>query len=161
MTDTDPRVPAPVPASREQEIAARLAAATPGPWRVAGKREREGFVEGHILCPDECDASGERMLASTNYHYHDEADQQFIAHSRSDMEWLLAQLAAAREEARLLRGEVSKLRGAMELARHGLGLTSYTPDERIEHVVVALARSLAVSRQRTYRPVAALAAHQE
>jgi len=93
-------------AERIAAIRARAEKATPGPWRVAGPREPEGFVEGHILCLNRDDpehALDERVIAQTNYHYEDDADQQFIAHSRSDIPWLLAQLAERDAEIARLR----------------------------------------------------------
>lgn len=65
---------------REAEIRARLAVVTPGgEWRA---------VDGALL------ADGEDVLSCCNL---DDRILEFIAHSRADVQWLLARLDAERE----------------------------------------------------------------
>lgn len=103
---------------RVNEIAARVEAATPGPWRVAKSREPEGFNPGAIICQSDDAEFEERALAQLNYHFPHAEDAAFIAHARDDVPYLLAALAAA--EARAVRCEerCAFIRDTCDLAYH-------------------------------------------
>lgn len=66
-----------------EAIAARLAAATPGPWTVGDRAKFARYV-----------FAGETGICVTTL---DNGDAEFIAHAREDVSWLQAQLAAARQ----------------------------------------------------------------
>lgn len=81
--------------SRLQEIRERLEAATPGPWLVDGMNSGHSQYEMERWVVTEngdyiCDMSSyERVVLNDTVRDEGEADQRFIAHSRSDVEALL------------------------------------------------------------------------
>lgn len=77
---------------RETEIAARLKAATAGPWSVSPEYS-------DVLGPD-----GEQLA---DFWY--DADGEFMAHAREDVPVLLAELAAVRAERDQARERVAEL----------------------------------------------------
>ncbi|MCZ1014039.1 hypothetical protein [Streptomyces noursei] len=84
-------------ADRLTEIAARVAAATPGPWL---QRSDAGIVtdsDGHPLA----------VFGTSGPHC---ADAAFIAHAPEDVPWLLEQLEQARGIAVRLEQENARLR---------------------------------------------------
>ncbi|MFE0974354.1 hypothetical protein [Streptomyces rochei] len=72
---------------REAEIAARAEAATPGPWFV------HPDWPGRVFSESEFNAHVARVTGSNPEH-----NEQFIAHARTDVPALLAELAAVRAE---------------------------------------------------------------
>jgi hypothetical protein len=75
-------------AERLEEIKARLAAATPGPWEwdysTLGSDVAE-VAEPSLSCMPYCYGGTARIDIKAD-------DAQFIAHSREDIAWLIAQL---------------------------------------------------------------------
>ncbi|MGA4875934.1 hypothetical protein [Streptomyces lydicamycinicus] len=96
---------------RLTEIAARAAAATPGPWTNYGTDLYRSSATGGFRLMD--------LLGSLT----PEADNQsfrnasFVAAAREDVPWLLAQLEQARAIAVELENENARLRA--ELEQHG------------------------------------------
>lgn len=75
---------------REGEIAARVEAAHPGPWR---RSDDEGSLERYVLSEDDL------MAISFGYRGNNtQAEANFVAHAREDVPALLAELAAVRAE---------------------------------------------------------------
>jgi hypothetical protein len=75
---------------REAEIAARVDAAHPGPWR---RSDDEGSLERYVISEDD--------LFAVSFGYRGnstQAEADFIAHARADVPALLAELAAVRAE---------------------------------------------------------------
>lgn len=110
--------------NRLAEIKARAAAATPGPWRP---------LVDLCGCPDPCDCGGEFIvgislpreepLAGSDFGQiseigeASEEDQQFLIHSRADVDWLTAEverLRADRDRYRRWLGEALKERDAAQ-----------------------------------------------
>ncbi|MEU4051336.1 hypothetical protein AB0F09_19315 [Streptomyces olivaceus] len=88
---------------REAEIAARVNAATAGPWSVSPEYS-------DVLGPD-----GEQLA---DFWY--DADGEFMAHAREDVPALLAELAAVRAERD--RAKAAAFTAAADLvARYGAG----------------------------------------
>lgn len=85
---------------RETEIRARLAAATPGPWRAGACVPHAVFV-GDASAPRHIMAAGPTAVGTP-------ADARFIAGARSDVNLLLTELAAVRAERDALAAELGK-----------------------------------------------------
>jgi hypothetical protein len=86
---------------REQEIQARCEAATPGPWFVVdGKSFGVQAKDKNIAC----------CFRTEN--------EQFIAHSREDVPYLLAETARLRAELDAMTAERDKLREQIDRAEH-------------------------------------------
>jgi hypothetical protein len=83
---------------RLQQIKARVAASTPGPWDVDAH---------YTLLSEEGDWLGD--IASSS-----DADADFIACSREDVPWLLAEVERLRAENAALAGERDRLREALD-----------------------------------------------
>lgn len=66
---------------RLKGIRARTAAATPGPWAVCCKMLRKNPT--HIITPKDVDITHDILSNS---------DAEFIAHARTDIEWLLREV---------------------------------------------------------------------
>lgn len=80
--------------SRLDEIKARLAAASPGPWRaLTGLRQNEPRFGGCAVVPMLL-ANNEHALGELSAHFID-ADRALIMNAREDVEYLLAELAGA------------------------------------------------------------------
>lgn len=80
--------------SRLDEIKARLAAASPGPWRaLTGLRQNEPRFGGCAVVPMLL-ANNEHALGDLSAHFID-ADRALIMNAREDVEYLLAELAGA------------------------------------------------------------------
>ena len=73
-------------ADRRAQIEARLAAATPGPWRV--DRYDHGGGRAYVEEP-------RRTLVADFYQ---EGDREMLAHAPADLRWLLDALAEAEAE---------------------------------------------------------------
>lgn len=120
-----PRIVTP---ERAEEIEARLAKATPGPWTVSWAegdwceacREAE---ERTLKCPD-CEiyqGAGVNEIFTIDagdYNTMDDNDAEFIAHAPDDLRDLLHTLAVEREERRVAEGEAMLL---VESAEYKLG----------------------------------------
>lgn len=74
-----------------QEIADRAEAATPGPWRahITNRRKPEVYSDGNAHRPDPNPLVAASILRKR--------DAEFIAHARSDVDFLLSELQKARE----------------------------------------------------------------
>lgn len=73
-------------------IEARAHAATPGPWRHGTLEKYHVFCTGTgWAVPDE------RVLLRMNHHFSPDMDARFIAHARTDVPALCAELRTTRE----------------------------------------------------------------
>lgn len=109
--------------ARLAEIEARANAATPGPWR-AGTVEAEGKVWARDPTALGGPSLGERCVFDANPHYPHNANRAFIAHARTDVPDLVAEvrrLTAALATAR--REGAREMRSAIVCA-----LTPHEPD---------------------------------
>lgn len=87
--------------TREEEIAQRLAKATPGPWyhRQAGEvrhstGDRYDWIADH---PDQ--GKHKKVIVAREALYGGTPDYAFIAHAPADISYLLEAVASARREA--------------------------------------------------------------
>ncbi|MFE0887853.1 hypothetical protein ACFW4Q_02260 [Streptomyces rochei] len=97
---------------REAEIAARAEAATPGPWFV------HPDWPGRVFSESEFNAHVARVTGSNPEH-----NEQFIAHARTDVPALLAELAAVRAER-----DQARERALREAADHFNRMADREPD---------------------------------
>jgi hypothetical protein len=115
---------------REAEIAARVEAATPGPWCTDSWEIYQGaeYVAGAEWIGETCRAG--EMDDSR-------ADAEFVAHARTDVPALLAELAAVRAERDQARAEAIECKSSVDLlnALHAAGVDNWDGyDEAMEQV---------------------------
>lgn len=80
---------------RLAEIEARVAAATPGPWRT--------WNDGHVGCIDG-HIGGIFAPTAGSQSYRRMPDARFVAHAREDVPWLIERLREAHTTIRALVG---------------------------------------------------------
>jgi hypothetical protein len=109
---------------RIAEIAARAEAATAGPWNVTEMEGHwisgAGYVQGMTYYVFEAEQRGDGECGSML-----KEDAEFVAASREDVPWLLAQLAASEaararlvEALQMIRDRYGKVCDEFELCQH-------------------------------------------
>jgi hypothetical protein len=93
-------------AQREQAIRQRLAHRTPGEWRRSPEHDHIDLWQG-----------GEWIETLFIGYACEDADEEFVVHAPSDLEWLLGSLEAARAQLHPLRAENERLRQERNAAR--------------------------------------------
>ena len=96
-----PTTPPPLTEEELAEIEARANAAAAGPWRVDGHPGDECRIEGGNL-------AGHDGMVIYDEGGHGPEDALFIAHARSDVPRLIADLRASRAEVERLREELEE-----------------------------------------------------
>lgn len=96
------------------EIEARAAAATEGPWIAEYSGE-----QGNCVIPHDAKSTREAVCVTRLYHQH--ADAEFIAHSRTDVETLLA--AVRERDDTIARVREVCLLGLDEIAQKSIDAT--------------------------------------
>ena len=121
--------------TRIEEIRARLEAATPGPWEFSNSSDvRES--KGEFRAPNPHNGF---MLVGP---WTNDADAAFIAHSREDVPFLLAEVTKLRaiiEEAKTLRTDLASLSAVAVVA--GLMNEHYAHNVAINRLDAILAKA--------------------
>ncbi|MYY79685.1 MULTISPECIES: hypothetical protein [unclassified Streptomyces] len=95
---------------REAEIRERVEAATPGPW--GAKEATDSFVDEILANPGEPTARFLARVSGVNV-----ADGAFIAHARSDVPALLAEVERQRAELAAVRAECDEAQAELAAKR--------------------------------------------
>ena len=102
---------------RRAEIAARIRAATPGPWEAQTLPPTELHKHpAYWVNTEYTDAEGVTTFETVADCPWREADAQFIAHARQDVPWLLAYAESAAETGRYQQKHIAEL--TAELAKY-------------------------------------------
>jgi hypothetical protein len=109
---------------RIEEIEARVKAATPGPWRVDSSYQSPTYIR----------AENRQMVASAHVIYDKTplpyfANASFIAHARSDVEWLLTELRAAMDGSAVMVREAPEPTPGGAKAGQSVGQSAAPPPE--------------------------------
>ncbi len=98
-----------------QAIEARAAAATPGPWRYDGMHPEITTPQGenYWLIISECRSTPDQELPDQFDHWNDK-NYHFIAHARTDIPALVAEVKRLQKELARAEGRIGKAEGFME-----------------------------------------------